>query len=198
MEIIEQNRASLESIEEALKIKYGEALELAGRAKRNQRGAVLAMAGVGELLLMGGELIVKVGWGSVSERESKSEWLARVGVLPDHADKAIFLARNREQLELELWPKDVAKVGLKVCDLLPDMISSNRGDQGLGQGETQGKDKARTEGRQTAQHWLSHTIKLRASLDSLAKDQAIMSWRQDERDSVRLALLPIVRFCESL
>ena len=181
MEIIEQERASLEAIEIAIQSKYGEALDLAGRAKRNQRGAVLAMAGVGELLLMGGELILKTG-------EPKGEWLARVGVLPDHADKAIFLARNRDQLELDLWPKDVAKVGLKVCDLLP-----NGGNVVGGENEGGGN-----RGGRTTQHWLSHTLKLRSSLEALTKDQPIDSWREDERENVKLSLLPIVKFYNSL
>ena len=178
MEIIEQERASLEAIEIAIQSKYGEALDLAGRAKRNQRGAVLAMAGVGELLLTAGEIVRKTG-------EPKGEWLARVGVLPDHADKAIFLARNRDQLELDLWPKDIAKVGLKVCDLLPHspLVEPSKPEK--------------TESK-TAQHWLSHTIKLRSSLEALTKDQPIESWREDERENVKLSLLPIVKFYNSL
>lgn len=177
MEIVEENQTlTLKAIEQEAKAKYELAQHLAATAKGSARDAVLAMADCGTMLLMAREHV----------RGSKSEWIIGLGIpLPD-ADKAVFLSRNREQLELDLWPADVAKVGARFVGLLPPPVSANRAEN----------DPERTTG--APNHWLSYAGKLNRGLVELFNSRPIDRWRDDERTNVKLALKPIVELYEKL
>ena len=176
MEIVEQTSLTLEAIENQAKEKYALAQHLAATAKDAARDAVLAMADCGTMLLMGREHV----------RGSKGEWVAGLGIPLEMADKAVFLARNREQLELDLWPADVAKVGAQFVGLLPPPGSANRAEN----------DPERSTG--APNHWLSYAGKLNRGLVELFNSRPIDRWREDERTNVKLALKPIVELYEKL
>jgi hypothetical protein len=177
MEIVEEQKTpTLEAIELHAKEKYALAQHLAATAKESARDAVLAMADCGQMLLMGREHV----------RGPKGEWIVGLGIPLADADKAVFLARNREQLELDLWPQDIAKVGAQFCGLLPPPGSANRGEH----------DPERTSG--APNHWLSYAGKLNRGLVELFNSRPVEQWRDDERTNVKLALKPIVELYESL
>jgi hypothetical protein len=178
MEIVEQQTATLtlEAIEQRAKEQYTLAQHLAATAKDAARDAVLAMADCGQMLLMGREHV----------RGPKGEWIVSLGIPLADADKAVFLARNREQLELELWPQDIAKVGAQFCGLLPPPGSANRSEH----------DPERTTG--APNHWLSYAGKLNRGLVELFNSRPVAEWRVDERTNVKLALKPIVELYETL
>ena len=176
MEIVEQTTLTLEAIEQEAKAKYAMAQHLAATAKESARDAVLAMADCGQMLLMGREHV----------RGSKSEWVAGLGIPLTDADKAVFLARNREQLELDLWPADVAKIGAQFVGLLPPPGSANRAEN----------DPERSTG--APNHWLSYAGKLNRGLVELFNSRSVEQWREDERTNVKLALKPIVELYEKL
>lgn len=174
MEIVEQN--SLDALAAQARERYEDAMRLAIDAKATAREAVLAMADCGTMLLLGRE----------QAKAGKGDWLASVGIPLEHADKAVYLARNREQLELDLWPADVAKVGATFVGLLPPPGSANRDVN----------DPERTIG--PTMHWLSFAGKLQRSLSAIATTKPLDQWRDDERQNVKLALKPIVEFFNNL
>jgi len=102
MEIVTAQPTNLETIETAAKARYAEALLLASQAKHQARESLTALAECGSLLMLGKEQVV-----------NRPEWILSLGIPLDHADKAVFLYRNREQLLLDLGPSDVARVGLQ-------------------------------------------------------------------------------------
>ena len=177
MEIVEHTTTlTLDAIEQQAKQQYALAQSLAANAKVSARQAILAMADCGQMLLMGREHV----------RGGKAEWVASLGIpLPD-ADKAVFLARNRDQLVLDLWPQDVAKVGAQFVGLLPPPGSSNRSTD----------DPERSTG--AANHWLAYAGKLNRGLNDLFGSRPVAAWREDERTNVKLALKPIVELYETL
>lgn len=168
--------SNLAAIESQAKAKYAEALNQAVQAKQWAREAVMAMAECGTLLLMGREHV----------RGSKSEWVLGLGIPLDHADKAVSLARNRDQLELELWPADVAKLGAQFVGLLPPPGSANR----------EQNDPERTTGASGL--WLSHAGKLQKSLFELFNARPLDAWRDDERENLRVSLKPLVEIFNRL
>ncbi len=176
MEIVEQTSLTLEAIENQAKEKYVLAQHLAATAKESARDAVLAMADCGQMLLMGREHV----------RGPKGAWIVGLGIPLEDADKAVFLARNREQLELDLWPADVAKVGAQFVGLLPPPGSANRAEN----------DPERSTG--APNHWLSYAGKLNRGLVELFNSRSVEQWREDERTNVKLALRPIVELYEKL
>lgn len=176
MEIVNQTSLTLDAIEQQAKEKYALAQHLAATAKESARDAVLAMADCGQMLLMGREHV----------RGAKGEWIVGLGIPLEAADKAVFLARNREQLELDLWPADIAKVGAQFVGLLPPPGSANR----------QENDPERSTG--APNHWLSYAGKLQRGLDDLFSSRPVEQWRVDERENVKLALKPIVELYAKL
>jgi hypothetical protein len=177
MEIVEQTQTlTLDAIEQEAKAKYALAQHLAATAKDAARDAVLAMADCGQMLLMGREHV----------RGPKGEWIVGLGIPLEAADKAVFLARNREQLELDLWPADIAKVGAQFVGLLPPPGSANRAEN----------DPERSTG--APNHWLSYAGKLNRGLVELFNSRPVDRWRDDERTNVKLALKPIVELYEKL
>lgn len=176
MEIVAQEQPStLEAIGHAARERYVEAIGLASQAKHNARQSLLLLAECGTMLLMGKD---QVG--------NRNEWVLGLGIPLDHADKAVFLSRNREQLELDLWPQDVARVGLQFAELLPPPGSANRDTN----------DPERTPG--PSRLWLSHAGKLHKSLFELFNARPLADWRTDERDHLRVALEPIVKIYRDL
>jgi hypothetical protein len=176
MEIVEPTTLTLEAIEQRAKEQYALAQHLAATAKESARDAVLAMAGCGDMLLMGREHV----------KGPKGQWIVGLGIPLADADKAVFLSRNRDQLELALWPQDIAKVGAQFVGILPPPGSANRGTD----------DPERSTG--ASGHWLSHVGKLSSAFDHLFSTRPLESWRQDERDNVKQALQPIVELYAKL
>ena len=166
---------NLEAIEAAAKDRYAEALLLASQAKHNARESLNALAECGSLLMLGKEQVV-----------NRPEWILSLGIPLDHADKAVFLYRNREQLLLDLWPSDVARVGLQFAELLPPPGSANR--------ET--NDPERTTG--PSRLWLAHAGKLHKSLLDLTTAKPVSDWRDDEKENLRIALEPIMKIYREL
>jgi hypothetical protein len=180
MEIV-NHTLTLEAIESRAREQYALAQRLATEAKASARDAVLAMADCGQMLLLGREHVrgAKGEW-------VKGEWIARLGIPQEDADKAVFLARNRKQLELELWPQDVAKIGAQFVGLLPPPGSSNRATD----------DPERSTG--ASNYWFTHANKLHRGLTDLFSWRPVTDWREDERANVKLSLKPIVDLYESL
>ena len=176
MEIETQNTLTLEAIESQAKEMYALALRHAIDAKASAREAVLAMADCGQMLLMGREHV----------RGAKSEWVVGLGIPLQDADKAVFLARNREQLELDLWPQDIAKVGAQFVGVLPPPGSSNRATD----------DPERSTGVPSG--WFTHANKLQRGLTELFASRPVTQWREDERHNVKLSLKPIVDLYNTL
>ena len=175
MEIV-NNTLTLEAIESRAREQYALAHRLATEAKASARDAVLAMADCGQMLLLGREHV----------RGAKGEWIVGLGISLADAEKAVFLARNREQLELELWPQDVAKVGAQFVGLLPPPGSSNRATD----------DPERSTGVPSG--WFSHANKLQRGLTDLFASRPVTAWREDERANVKLSLKPIVDLYNTL
>lgn len=165
----EKKLQTLQAIEQQIKEAYAEANRLAASAKTNARAAILKMADVGQYLLLGRDHI-----------KDKAEWISSLGIEATMAEKAIHLSRNREQLELELWPSDVAKLGAQIVGILPPHISQLRGEN----------DPERT--TEINNHWLNHADKLQKSLKDLWNKKPIAEWRNDERETIRIALRPLV------
>jgi hypothetical protein len=134
------------------------------------------MADCGQMLLMGREHV----------RGAKGEWIVGMGIPLADADKAVFLARNRDQLELDLWPQDVAKIGAQFVGMLPPPGSSSRATD----------DPERSTGVPSG--WFTHSNKLQRGLAELFASRPVTAWREDERTNVKLSLKPIVDFYESL
>lgn len=161
--------------EEVLKA-YTEARELAQAARDNGRAAILRMADCGQMIILGRENI----------RGSKNEWIAELGIPLEDATKAVSLARNREQLNLELWPQDVAKMGAQLIGMLPPSGASNREEN----------DPERT--TKKSDHWLGYVRKLSSSFDHLFERRPLDDWRADERESVKKALEPLAKLYAEL
>jgi hypothetical protein len=176
MEIVEQHTLTLEAIETRAREQYALALRHAVDAKASAREAVLSMADCGQMLLMGREHV----------RGAKGEWIVGMGIPLADADKAVFLARNRDQLELDLWPQDVAKIGAQFVGMLPPPGSSSRATD----------DPERSTGVPSG--WFTHSNKLQRGLAELFASRPVTAWREDERTNVKLSLKPIVDFYESL
>jgi hypothetical protein len=177
MEIVEQpTTLTLEAIEQRAKEQYALAQHLAATAKESARDAVLAMAGCGDMLLMGREHV----------KGPKGQWIVGLGIPLADADKAVFLSRNRDQLELALWPQDIAKVGAQFVGILPPPGSANRGTD----------DPERSTG--ASGHWLGYVGKLSSAFEHLFNRRPIDQWRDDEKENVKSALKPIVELYESL
>ena len=175
MEIV-NNTLTLEAIESRAREQYALAQSLAASAKITARDAVLAMADCGQMLLMGREHV----------RGAKGEWIVGLGIPLADADKAVFLARNRDQLELDLWPQDVAKVGAQFVGMLPPPGSSNRATD----------DPERSTGVPSG--WFTHANKLQRGLTDLFASRPVTAWREDERTNVKLSLKPIVDLYNTL
>jgi hypothetical protein len=158
----------LESIEKEIKQAYAEANVLASKAKSDGRAAILRMADVGQYILLGREHI-----------RDKAQWITSLGIDNAIADKAVHLARNRDQLELELWPSDVAKLGAQIVGILPPHVSQLRGEN---------DPEKSTEANN---HWMNYAGKLQRSLSDIFKTKPIEKWRTDEKDSIRVALKPL-------
>jgi hypothetical protein len=181
MEITGKSQA-LEAIESRAKEQYALAHRLATEAKSSARDAVLAMADCGQMLLMGREMFRHID----GLPGTKSQWIVNLGIPIHDAEKAIFLARNYDQLQLELWPQDVAKVGAQFVGLLPPPGSSSRATD----------DPERSTGVPSS--WFSHANKLQRGLTDLFASRPVAQWREDERTNVKLSLKPIVDLYESL
>ena len=164
---------TLESIEAEIKRTYAEANELATNAKADARAAVLRMADCGQYLLLARDHV-----------KSSTEWIVGLGLDPLKASRSIYLARNRDQLELELWPADVAKLGAQVVGLLPPPPDR----------ETNDSERSAC----APNHWLAHAGKLQRSFNDLFTKKPIEQWREDERENVKLAIKPFVDLDESL
>ena len=175
MEIVTAQPTNLKAIEDAAKTRYADALLLASQAKHTARESLTALAECGSLLMLGKE---QVG--------NRPEWILSLGIPLDHADKAVFLYRNREQLLLDLWPSDVARVGLQFAELLPPPGSANR----------EMNDPERTPG--PSRLWLAHAGKLHKSLLDLVTMKPFSDWREDEKENLRVALEPIVKLYREL
>jgi hypothetical protein len=134
------------------------------------------MADCGQMLLMGREHV----------RGPKGEWIVGLGIPLQDAEKAVFLARNRDQLELDLWPQDVAKVGAQFVGMLPPPGSSNRATD----------DPERSTGVPSG--WFTHANKLQRGLAELFASRPVTAWREDERANVKLSLKPIVELYNTL
>lgn len=173
---IANNKQTLEAIEAQARNQYATAQRLAADAKASAREAILAMANCGQMLLLAREHV----------RGSKAQWVASLGIPLGDADKAVFLARNRDQLELDLWPQDVAKVGAQLVGLLPPPGSSNRATD----------DPERSAG--VPNTWFLHATKLQQRLTDLVATRPVAAWREDERANVKLSLKPIVDLYNTL
>ena len=167
---------TLGAIEEEIKRAYSEANTLAVTAKQNARAAIMRMADCGEMILLGREQV----------KSSKNEWIGSLGIPIENAEKAVSLARNREQLELELWPLDVAKMGAQLIGLLPPHASANRVED----------DPERC--TKASNHWLTYAGKLQNSFKQLFTSKPLEDWRKDEKENVKLALKPFVELYEKL
>jgi len=171
MEIVEHpTKLTLDAIQSEARAAYAEAQALAIDARRNARAAVLRMADCGQMLLLGREHV----------RGNRAQWVLSMGIPLTDADKAVALARNRDQLNLELWPQDVAKMGAQLIGLLPPAGSANRAQD----------DPERTTAK--SGHWLGYVKKLSSTFDHLFTVNPLSDWRDDERQSVKDALKPLV------
>lgn len=176
MEQNEITSLTLPTIEDEIRAAYAEANALALTSKNNARAAVLRMADCGQMLIVAKDHV----------RTNRVEWLKSLGIDPDKASKAIHLARNREQLELDLWPADIAKLGAQMLGILPPPGSYSREEN----------DPERSTG--TPNHWLIHAGKLQRSFSDLFSRKPVEQLRADERESLRVALKPIVDIYQKL
>jgi hypothetical protein len=168
MEQNEITALTLPVIEQEIRAAYAEANALAVTAKGNARAAVLRMADCGQMLMVAKDHV----------RGNRND--------PDKAAKAIHLARNRDQLELDLWPADMAKLGAQMLGILPPPGSAGREEN----------DPERTTGAST--HWLTYAGKLQRSFTDLFTRKPVDQWRADERESLRIAIKPIAELYEKL
>lgn len=165
----------LGAIEKEIKQAFAEANLLAAKAKSDGRAAILKMADVGQYILLGREHI-----------RDKAQWIASLGIEQSIADKAVHLARNRDQLELELWPSDVAKLGAQIVGILPPHVAQLRGEN---------DPEKSTEANN---HWLNYAGKLQKSFNDIFKSKPIEKWRTDEREAIRVALRPLIEIYNKL
>ena len=174
--LVVDETTKINSIEQSIQDAYNEAVVLSLEAKNNARAAVMRMADCGDLILIGREQV----------RANKREWIANIGIPIDKIEKLIALSRNRDQLELELWPPDVAKLGAQAIGILPQysLASKQEGDAE----------------RSTipSNNWLTLTGKLNTSLAGLFTTKPLSDWRDDERQNLKVALKAIVEIYETL
>jgi hypothetical protein len=169
MEIVENNeQGALHKVGESVQETYREALELAREGREQLRSAVLRLADCGELLISARPMLKGQDWNA---------WVQTLGIDPTHAQKSVHLARNRDQLELDLWPQDVAKIGAQFVGVLPPSGSSNREEN--------------DPERRVICHWFQHAGKLTKSLQGLLANREIDDLRADERENLASALKPI-------
>ena len=167
MEIVENN---IEKIGVDVAEKYRNAIALASSGRETLRQAVIELANCGEMLV------------SARSIDSKLDVLAlaeRYGMDRGHAQKAIHLSRNRDQLELDLWPQDVAKIGAQFVGVLPPPGSSNR-------------EKLDPERGKIAFHWFTFANKLTQCLQGMLAIRPPEEMTTDERQALDRALRPIV------
>jgi hypothetical protein len=169
---------TLGAIENEIRVAYAESNALALTAKQNARAAIMRLADCGDMILLGREQIK----GGVN----KVEWIESLGISADKSEKAISLARNREQLELELWPSDVAKLGAQLIGILPPHASAQRSEN----------DPERT--TKVSTHWIAYVGKINTSLKQLFEAKPLSDWREDEKQNVRVALKPIIDLYSSI
>ena len=175
MEPREITAITLPVIEQEIKNAYAEANALALTAKSNARAAILRMADCGQMILISKDYV----------KGNRNQWLTSLGIHPDNAAKAVHLARNRDQLELELWPADVAKFGAQMLGILPPP----------------GSYATATEPEKASwvnNHWLTYAGKLQRSFTDLFTRKPVEQWRDDERESLRVSLKPIVEIYNKL
>ena len=165
----------LGAIELEIKQAYAEANLLAAKAKSDGRAAILKMADVGQYILLGREHI-----------RDRAQWITSLGLDATIADRAVHLARNRDQLELELWPSDVAKLGAQIVGILPPHVAQLRSEN----------DPEKSV--EANNHWLNYSGKLQRSFQEMFKAKPIENWRQDERDAIRVALKPLMDIYKQL
>jgi hypothetical protein len=163
-------------IEGEIKKAYAEANALALTAKQDARAAIMRLADCGEMILLGREQI----------KGSKTEWIESLGISADRSEKAVCLARNREQLELDLWPSDVAKLGAQLIGILPPHASAQRVED----------DPERT--TKVTTHWIAYVGKINNSFKQLFDSKPLSTWREDEKQNVKIALKPIFDLYQTL
>jgi hypothetical protein len=176
MEPREITAITLPVIEQEIKNAYTEANALAVTAKSNARAAVLRMADCGQMILISKDHV----------KGNRNQWLTSLGIHPDKAAKAVYLARNRDQLELELWPADMAKLGAQMLGILPPP------------GSYANADKEPENTGWINNHWLTYAGKLQRSFTDLFTRKPVDQWRQDERESLRIAIKPIAELYAKL
>ena len=175
-EMIQEASNHLATLETEIRTAYREANEFSLRAKETAREAVLRMADCGQLILLAKEHV----------RGNRQAWLTSLGIEPAKASKAVYLAKNRDQLELDLWPADMAKLGAQILGILPPPSSANR----------QENDPERTTASNNS--WFTLAGKLQKAVKELVSNRPVSKWRQDERENLRLALKPLVDLYESI
>lgn len=187
MEIQQHEPTTYLAIAEQARAKYELATNLAITAKDAARDAVLAMADMGAMVELGWEMCRGGKTGDdAGAPATRAGMLESWGIPLDDADKATYLHRNREQLELALWPQDVAKIAGRFVGLLPPPGSAHRSTD----------DPERTGGAPS--HWLSYAGKLHKSVSALFDSKPVEQWRLDERENVKKSLRPIVELWERL
>lgn len=169
MEIVETKQGEIDALGESIRAKYDEALRLAGQGRETLRASVLALADCGDMFIASKSLVKGLDVG---------EWAERLGIDRTHAAKSVHLARNRDQLELDLWPQDVAKIGAQFVGVLPPPGSSNREENDPERGKV-------------LVHWFSYAGKLTKSLQAMFVGRSIDDMGTEERDNLAHALRPI-------
>jgi hypothetical protein len=176
MEIVETKQGEIDALGEDIRAKYNEALKLAGQGRETLRASVLALADCGDMFISSKSLIKGIDVG---------DWAERLGIDRNHAAKSIHLARNRDQLELDLWPQDVAKIGAQFVGVLPPPGSSNREENDPERGKV-------------AFHWFSYAGKLTKSLQAMFVGRSLDDMGTEERENLAHALRPIAEVYKSL
>jgi hypothetical protein len=175
MEIVETKQGEIEALSESIRGKYNEALKLAAEGRETLRASVLALADCGDMLIAA-KSILKTEVGRFAES---------IGIDREHAQKSMHLARNRDQLELELWPQDVAKIGAQFVGVLPPPGSSNREENDPERGKV-------------AFHWYSYAGKLTKSLQAMFAGRSLDDMGTEERENLAHALRPIAEVYKNL
>jgi hypothetical protein len=174
--LVAEEATRINSIEQSIQQAYNEAVVLSLEAKQNARAAIMRMADCGDMIIIGREQV----------KTNKREWISSIGIPIDKIEKLISLSRNRHQLELELWPPDVAKLGAQAIGILPQYSLANK----------QEGDSERT--TLPSNNWLTLTGKLNNSLTELFISKPLSDWRDDEKQNVKVALKAIVDIYENL
>lgn len=176
MEIVETKQWEIDALGDSIRAKYNEALRLAGEGRETLRASVLALADCGDMFISAKSLIKGI---------DVADWAERLGIDKTHAAKSIHLARNRDQLELDLWPQDVAKIGAQFVGVLPPPGSSNREENDPERGKV-------------AFHWFSYAGKLTKSLQAMFAGRSLEDMGTEERENLAHALRPIAEVYKNL